>query len=138
MVKAIKYFLSLYIFLLSGHNFLNANESKDFIRFASIKALERSAYSAFISVQNSLNTSITSVSSGKEKENEGQELIAYDDDDELISFKKYLGNNNYATSIFCTQTLGSFFSGHKNILSPNKYASYTGSYRYLAFRAFRI
>jgi len=140
MIKALlKYLLSACILFLSGQGFLHAHTHQHYIHASSIKIPGRPTRTGFGIVQNSV---IATISSAGEKEN--YELKPFvvcddnDDDDELTSVKKHAGADHGSAPIFLAQTSGHFCIYSKKILPFYKHFSYTGSCRYLVFRAFRV
>ncbi len=122
----IKYFLSACIFLLSAHNFVYGYTNQTYTHISLLKTLQSSANSGFSAQQNTPTLTIKSVSSGKEYD---------DDDDELVSFKKNLEIGNCSTSF---QMPEDFFNHNKNILLFYKCFSYPASYRHIIFQVFKI
>jgi len=130
------FFVGLWILLLSGYNQLYAHE--DQTACIAVKNTESSDHSIFSTVQNDHSFIIKSALSSKEKENDKIDPTE-DEDDKLISFKKYLENNNYFITFFCPQTQGCFYHCIKKCLPVCKQFFYFSSCRrYIMFRVIRI
>ena len=142
MTKAlIKYLLSLFILLLSVYGQLYAYPSQDCICHSSKRTLVRSAHANFGTPQKSQSLILKSTLTNTETKT--CKIVAAEIDEEekheWVSFKKYLENSNYFTSVFNALVFGYFCLFLKKRLPACQDALYFSSYkRYILFRVIRI
>lgn len=136
----IRFFLSLCILLLSGYSQLYAHTYQDCICHSSKKILLSPEHASFGAVQNNQTLLLKSASSITENENSKLVATAFEcEDEESISFKKFLENSNYFTTVFHALVFGFFCLFLKKRLLSSKHSIYFSSYKwYLLFCVFRI
>jgi hypothetical protein len=112
---------------------------QNYIGHSSLKITERVTHARLDTIQDSCSFVIQLDQSGKRKENFRKIFADHEDeDDKLISFKKYLEINNYFTAGCYAHPPGYFCSYIKKWLSSCKLFCHFPSQRYLALQVIRI
>ncbi|KAA5546772.1 hypothetical protein [Adhaeribacter rhizoryzae] len=137
---ALKYFLSLGILLLSVYGNLYAHGNKVCNCHSFKSTLVSAEQSRFSAGQNTQFQSIKATLSVTESEN--CKIIAAEIEEEKhewISFKKYLAQSNYFTTLFYVLAFGYFSLFIKKCLDSFKHALYFSTIKwFLLFRVIRI
>ena len=136
MMKLLIKYLSLCILLLGGFSQLPACPYKESTLHSLVRNLKVPEDTSLGAAQNNEVFFIKPISFGTEKQNDrtNESLFEFEEDDELVSFKRHLKSSYCSFSIFFAQTLGHFFIYRKKIFSFYTYLSC----RYIIFQAFRI
>ena len=141
MTKALlKHLLCLSILLLSVYGNLYAHTYQEGIIHSSKRAFVRNEHASLGTLQNGQTHILKATLSATEQEK--FKIVAAEIEEEKhewISFKKYLENSNYFTTVFYALAFGYICLFFKKRLPSCKYFLYFSSYKwYLLFRAFRI
>ena len=135
-----KYLLSLFILLLSVYSQLYARSYQDCNYHSTKSTFVRSGYASFGTAQNSQAQILKSVLYSTEKET--CKIVAAEIEEEKhewISFKKFLDNSNYFTTVFYLLAFAYLCLFLKNRLPSCKHSIYFSSYKwYILFRVIRI
>jgi len=136
----VRFFISLFIFLLAGYGQVYAHTSQDTMNYAAIKSLSEPKHSVLADFIKSRDINVKADISALSKVNDKVDASDNEDEDEKpISIKKLLDNGNYYTTVFNTQTPGYFFSNVKKRLTNFKpFSSATSQRKYILFRVIRI
>ena len=141
MLKAfIRNFLSLSILLLSVYSNLYAHTFKECICHSSKRTLIKSEHVRFGDAKSTQTKIIRATLSGTE--NEKCKLVAAEIEEEKqewLSFKKFLANSNYFSSLFSALVFGFCCLILQKRLPSCKHSLYFSSYKwYILFRVIRI
>jgi hypothetical protein len=138
----IRFFLSLYIFLLGGYSLLNAHAYEGYVHHSTINLSKKSDVASFVKERSNLVLIEKPTSSVPKKERFRIEITEKEmEEDELVTHKKNLVVSNCFTAFFDTDAHGSFIRRYlKTRLPFGKHFSYLFSYKslHLIFQVFRI
>ena len=143
MAKAfLKYLLILCILLLSGYGHLSAQISKENTVGSTIKSLYGLEVASIHTTQKDQTLVVSSSSSsGTAKENHKKVVTAeYEiEEDDSVSFKRFLETNSYLTAIVYAFTFAYLFRCINKCFSITKHLSHFSSYRWhIVIQVFRI
>lgn len=139
-----RFFLMLFVVLLGGQGVLNAHPYQGHNGYALDKNAESLALQFDFGFSQDYDASyFKSIPFRTQTEKQNEKFVVTDnegDDEELVSYKKYLEINNYFTSALYAQTLG---YSHRYVKESLPYysrpLSYFSSYRkYIVFRVIRL
>ncbi len=139
-----RFFLMLFVVLLGGQGVLNAHPYQGHSGYALGKNAESLALQFDFGFSQDYDASyLKSIPFRTQTEKQNEKFIVTDnegDDEELVSYKKYLEINNYFTTALYAQTLG---YSHRYVKESLPYysrpLSYFSSYRkYIVFRVIRL
>lgn len=139
-----RFFLMLFVVLLGGQGVLNAHPYQVHNGYALEKNAESLALQFDFGFSQDYDASyFKSIPFRTQTEKQNEKFVVTDnegDDEELVSYKKYLEINNYFTTALYAQTLG---YSHRYVKESLPYysrpLSYFSSYRkYIVFRVIRL
>ena len=142
MKLLIRFFIALYIFLLSGYAQLHATGMyKDCVCNSHIYNLDGSIHAGLsVSLQDADCLTYKTALSKKDKVDDKIDTSDNEEEnDEQVSVKKLLDANKYFVIAFGGQTSGLFYQDIKKSLPSCKlFSNFTSYKRYIIFRVIRI
>ena len=140
MVKEfVKYLLLLCILLLSVHSQLYVHSGQGFARITVTKGSEGPGPAHYGTLQAEQAFKVRYFSPSPEESLRLEAADIEEEEDEVVSFKKFLERSGYLAAAFYSLLLALFFRYFKTSLLFCKHISYNSSKRrYLVFQVFRI
>lgn len=134
----VKYIFCTFILVLSGNGLVSAHVAKF---HSSLAVFNGSGLASFNTIYNSEHFFITAALRSTEKHNHSLGETYFEDqedEDELVSLKKYLKNSNLFSIVFSNQVPATLSDPGKKT-SPQKHHLFsTLSSRHISLRVFRI
>ena len=139
MKMLIRIFISLYVFLLAGLGQMHAHVQQDNLSYTPIKIIEKAHHTGLYDFQNR-KINIKSTLSSLGRVNDKVDTSDNEDEDEkLLSLKKFSANNNFFLPVVATQIPGYFYPYLTKCFIPStRFNNFSSQRIYILFQVFRI